>query len=482
MYKKLDKSILENLKAIVGETNVLVSADDLEKYTHDEVAELRAEPEAVVKVHSTEEVSGVMKLAYAECFPVTPRGAGQGLSGGAVPAHGGVVLTLEEMDSILEIDQENLMVTVEPGVITGNIQRAVEAVGLFYPPDPASLDSCTIGGNIAENAGGPHAIKYGVTKDYVCGLEAVLPSGEVTHLGGKVVKNVTGYNLIQLLIGSEGTLAIVTKILLRLIPLPRERVDLLVPFNDFRMAAKSVSDIIRSRIVPTALEFMERDSVQAVEKLLEKEVPFHEAAAHLLITLDGNDKASMDADYEKIGEICLENGAIDVLVADNQQTRERLWETRKMIIEALQGLSPERIMDTQDVVVPRTQLPEMLEKIRQVADRSGLHIVSFGHAGDGNIHVNIIKDISADLWREKAPSAAAEIYRMAVALGGMVTGEHGIGLTRKKHLSLGLDGTQIALMRMIKKDFDPKNILNPGKIFNETPVETHTEAPASARA
>jgi len=465
MYKKIDGDGLKELRGILGDGNLLTPEDDLDAYAHDEVAELWHLPEAVARVHSTEQVSEILKLAQKRRFPVTPRGAGQGLSGGAVPVFGGLVLSLEKMDRILEIDEENLMVTAEPGVITGNLHREVEAAGLFYPPDPASLDSCSIGGNIAENAGGPRAIKYGVTKDYVNGLQAVLPSGEVMELGAKVMKNVTGYNLIQLLTGSEGTLAVVTRILLRLLPKPEQRVDLLVPFNDFQAAGKSVSDIIKARIVPVALEFMERDSVLAVEKLAEKEVPFREAAAHLLITLDGNDKNQIDRDYERIGEICLENGAIDVLVADNPQMRDRLWETRKLIIEALQNLSPQHIMDTQDIVVPRTQLPRLLPRIKDIGERYQLPVISFGHAGDGNVHVNIIKDVEEEVWKTQAPEAAAEIYRLAVSLGGMVTGEHGIGLTRKSFLSLGVDQAQIRMMRGIKEDFDPNGILNPGKIF-----------------
>ncbi len=465
MYKKIDNGILDKLRKIAGENNVSVSQEDKEIYSHDEVAELRCEPEAVVRVHSAGEVAAILKLARAENFPVTPRGAGQGLSGGAVPVYGGLVLSLEKMDRIIEIDEENLMVTVQPGVITGNLHRAVEAVDLFYPPDPASLDSCSIGGNIAENAGGPRAMKYGVTKDYVCGLQAVLPSGEIINMGGKVVKNVTGYNLIQLLIGSEGTLAVITEILLRLLPLPKRRVDLLVPYNDFQSAVKTVSEIIKSRIVPAALEFMEKESVQAAERLLEKELPFHEAAAHLLITIDGNDEDTMEAEYEKVGEICLGNGAIDVLVADNPQMQDTLWEARRVLIEALQALSPERIMDTEDVVVPRKQLSELLKRIREVADKHSLRIINFGHSGDGNVHVNIIKDVPEDVWKEKDPKAAEEIYRIAVDLGGMVSGEHGIGLTRKKYLSLGLDDTQIDIMKKIKKNFDPNCILNPGKIF-----------------
>jgi len=466
MYKKIDSDGLKELRGILGDGNLLTPEDDLDAYAHDEVAELWHLPEAVARVHSTEQVSEILKLAQIKRFPVTPRGAGQGLSGGAVPVFGGLVLSLEKMDRILEIDEENLMISVEPGVITGNLHREVEAVGLFYPPDPASLDSCSIGGNIAENAGGPRAIKYGVTKDYVNGLEAVLPSGEVMELGAKVMKNVTGYNLIQLLTGSEGTLAVVTRILLRLLPKPEQRVDLLVPFNDFQAAGQSVSDIIKARIVPVALEFMERDSVLAVEKLIEKEVPFREAAAHLLITLDGNDKNQIDRDYERIGEICLENGAVDVLVADTPQMRDRLWETRKLIIEALQNLSPQHIMDTQDIVVPRTQLPQLLPRIKDIGERYQLPVISFGHAGDGNVHVNIIKDVAEEVWKTQASKAAAEIYRLAVSLGGMVTGEHGIGLTRKSFLSLGIDQAQIRMMRGIKEDFDPNGILNPGKIFS----------------
>jgi glycolate oxidase len=465
MYKKIDESVQARLADIVGGENLLLSPEQKEAYAHDEVAELWHEPEAVARVRSTEQVSQIMKLAQEQGFPVTPRGGGQGLSGGAVPALGGLVLSLEKMDRILEIDQENLMVSTEPGVITGNLHREVESRGLFYPPDPASLDSCTIGGNIAEDAGGPRAIKYGVTRNYVCGLEAVLPDGRIINLGGKVVKNVTGYNLLQLLVGSEGTLAVVTRVLLRLVPQPAERVDLLVPFADFRAAGRSVSEIIKARIIPVALEFMERDSVLAAERLLEKELPFHEAAAQLLITLDGNDRALLDADYERIGEICLANGALDVLVADNVQMRDRLWEARKKIIDALKHLSPDRIMDTQDVVVPRTGLPELLPRIREIGERHGLHVISFGHAGDGNVHVNIIKNMDDQAWREKAPRAVEEIYRLAVSLGGFITGEHGIGLTRKRHLSLGLDSAQVELMRRIKEQFDPNAILNPGKIF-----------------
>ena len=464
-YTKVDEPILARLREIVGEDNVSVSAEDKEKYSHDEVAELRHEPEVVVKASSAEQISRIIRLANEVNIPVTPRGAGQGLSGGSVPVFGGVVLTLEKMNRILEIDQDNLMATVEPGVITGELHRAVEALRLFYPPDPASLDSCSIGGNIAENAGGPRAIKYGITREYVCGLEAVLPSGELVTMGGKIVKDVTGYDLMQLLIGSEGTLAIVTKIILRLIPLPPVRVDLLVPFDDFLAASRSVSDVIKSRIVPTALEFMSKDSVLAVEALTGKEVPFHEAEAHLLVTVDGNDEAAVTAEYEKIGELCMENGALDVLVADNPRLRDKLWEARRLIIEALQNLSPEKIMDTQDLVVPRAKIPDLLSRIKEIGRKHAINIICFGHAGDGNVHVNVVKDMPEETWKAKKEPLAEEMYRIALSLGGSITGEHGIGLTRKQFLPLAVDERQIELMRQIKAAFDPHNILNPGKVL-----------------
>ncbi len=464
MYAKVDRRVVEELRGIVGEDRVLVEEEALEPYSHDEVVGLRAFPEVVVRAGSAAQVARVFQLAQRERIPVTPRGAGYGLSGGAVPACGGIVLSLEKMDRILEIDRKNLMVTVEPGVITGNIHRAVEAEGLFYPPDPASLDSCTIGGNIAEGAGGPRAVKYGVTKDYVCGLEAVLPSGEIVRAGGKLVKNVTGYNFIQLLIGSEGTLAVVTEIILRLIPLPKVQIDLLVPFDDFQAAADTVSDIIAHRILPTAIEFMERDSIRAVERLLEKEAPFHDAAAHLLIQLDGNVPEAVDAEYEIVSELCLEHGAQDGFVARDRPTRDRLWEFRRKIIEALKHESPVNHME--DVVVPRAEIPALLQGIRAISAEHGIRIVSFGHAGDGNVHVNLLKDrLPAEFWAAAVPPVQEKLYRLALSLGGTITGEHGIGSVRRKYIPLALDTAQIELQRGIRDLFDPGRILNPGKIF-----------------
>jgi glycolate oxidase len=464
MYNRVESAVLAELRKIVGAENVLDGGEALEAYTHDETVGLRADPEVVVRVTSTEDVSAVLRLAQRERIPVTPRGGGYGLSGGAVPVQGGIVLTMEKMNRILEIDQENLMVTVEPGVVTGDIHRAVEAEGLFYPPDPASQDSCTIGGNLAEGAGGPRAVKYGVTKDYVCGLEAVLPSGEVIRCGGKLVKNVTGYNLTQLLIGSEGTLAIITKIILRLLPLPKVQVDLLVPYDDFQAAADTVSDIIAHRIVPSTIEFMERDSVLAVEQLLGRELPYRDAAAQLLIQLDGSRQEAVDADFEVVGDLCLEHGARDVLVARDRPTRDRLWEARRLIIDALNHACP--INHMEDVVVPRAEIPSLLKGIKAIAAREGVRIICFGHVGDGNVHVNVLKDDLADgRWEALVPALSESIYALALSLGGTITGEHGIGATRRGYLPMAMCEAQIEVMRRIRSAFDPNQILNPGKIF-----------------
>ncbi len=397
MYQKVNTGILRQLEGIVGPENVFLDAERMEPYTHDETVGLQAEPEVVVRATSAQQVSEVFKLANSERVPVTPRGAGYGLSGGAVAVEGGIVLSLEKMNRVLEIDHANLMVTVEPGLITGDLHRAVEDEGLFYPPDPASLDSCTIGGNIAEGAGGPRAVKYGITKDYVCGLEVVLPSGEIVQMGGKLVKDVTGYSLMQLLVGSEGTLAVVTKIILRLLPLPAYQVDLFVPFDDFQTAADAVSGMISRRIVPTAIEFMERDIVQACQRFLDKELPFADAQAQLLIKLDGNNKAALDENMETVADLCLDAGAQDVLVAADRPTSDRLWEARRAIIDALNFESPVNHME--DVVVPRAQIPALLRGVHELAERLDVRILSFGHAGDGNVHITALKDdLDDDAW------------------------------------------------------------------------------------
>ncbi len=466
MYQKVNHETLKFLTDLFGKDRVLVDSDLLEMYTHDETSGLKAQPEVVVRATTVEQISKLMKFANERKIPITPRGAGYGLSGGAVPVWKGIVLSLEKMDQILEIDEKNLMVTVEPGVITGKLHESVEEKGLFYPPDPASLDSCTIGGNIAENAGGPRAIKYGVTKDYVCGLEAVLPSGEIIQLGGKLVKNVTGYDLINLLIGSEGTLAVVTKAILRLIPLPKVDIDLLVAFNEFQAAADTVSAIIERQILPSTIEFMEQDSLLTCEKYLKKKLPMLEAAAFLLIKLDGNRKEDVEALCETVGEICLEHNAIDVLVAGDRPTQDRLWEARRIMVEALSDRSPINRME--DIVVPRARINDFLREMKKLQEKYEYPIICFGHSGDGNVHVNILKENRPqDKWEKTILKISGEIFDIALALKGQITAEHGVGATRKRYLKKAVGSKVLKLFRDIKQLFDPNNILNPGKIFPE---------------
>ncbi|MEW6686351.1 MAG: FAD-binding oxidoreductase [Candidatus Edwardsbacteria bacterium] len=457
--------IIPILKEIVGEENVVTGEEALEPYSHDETFGLKFFANVVVKPLNASQVSEILKLANHQKIPVTPRGAGTGVSGGALPCQGGIVLSLERMNKIKEIDLENLMVITEPGVITGELGKEVEKQGLFYPPDPASLDSCSIGGNIAECAGGPRAFKYGVTKNYVCGLEVVFPTGEISHLGGKIVKNVTGYDLISLIIGSEGTLGVVTEATLRLLPLPRCKIDLLVPFNSLTEMTKAVVKIIHQCIIPATMEFMEKKAVLACENFLQKKLPASEAEAQLFIELDGETKEELQTQYERLGEIALQFGAMDILVAEERPSQERLWEARRMLTEAITAKSP--IREREDVVVPRREISDLMSELKKLEEKYGLEIISFGHLGDGNVHVNILKgEVAQEEWQERLPCLIRDLFQKVIDLGGVISGEHGIGLSKKSYLSLGLDLTQIELMKRIKQAFDPNNILNPGKIFD----------------
>lgn len=465
MYARVDADIVKRLEEIVGPDNVFTDRERLEPYSHDETPELEGWPEVVVKPITAQEISEILKLANERLVPVTPRGGGQGLSGGSVPVNAGIVLSIERMNRILEIDHRNMMVAVEPGVITGELHRAVETEGLFYPPDPASLDSCFIGGNIAEGAGGPRAVKYGTTKDYVCGLEVVLPSGVISKFGGKLVKDVMGYNLLQLLVGSEGTLGIVTKIILRLLPLPKAQIDLLVPYEDFQDAADTVAAIIAQSLIPTAIEFMDKASVKAAESLLNKEVPYHDAEAQLLIQLTGARQEDLENDLDVVGEVCLDHGALDVLVAQDRPTRDRLWEARRSLIEAMKHESP--INHTEDVSVPRSEIPALIRGLRELGQELGLSTCCFGHAGDGNVHVNFLKyDLSDEEWARRTAEAQRRLYDLALSLGGTITGEHGIGAIRKDFLVHAMGEAPVEIMRRIKDAFDPNRILNPGKVVN----------------
>jgi glycolate oxidase len=464
--KGLRQDVIKRLKDIVGEKSLLTDDEKMEKYSRDETMGYQFFPDAVVMVERAEEVSKVLRLAGDYSIPVTPRGLGTGLSGGCLPIHGGIVLSLERMNQILDIDQENLMVVTQPGVITGELHRTVEQQGLFYPPDPASLDSCSIGGNIAEGSGGPRAVRYGTTKDYVCGLEAVLPTGEIISSGGKVVKDVTGYNVTQLLIGSEGTLAVITKMILRLIPKPRMKVDLLAPFDDLSSAARAVSAILQEKTVPTAIEFMDRAAIELAEKYLKRKVPFDNAAAHLLIQLDGNRREDFEHGMDLVGEVCKRFGAWDLLVADQTPAQTRLWEGRRCIFEAANRIGG--VYETMDVVAPRNRIADLVKSAEVIAEKSHLNPLCVGHVGDGNVHVLYFKrdGMEGEEWTRQIKLATESLYRATLDMGGKITAEHGIGLTRKPYLTLDLNDAQMGLLRGIKKVFDPKGILNPGKIFD----------------
>ena len=464
MYRKINKNILQDLRNIVGADYLLNTRERLEDYGHDETPNLFFSPEAVVKPATAKEVSELVKLANRKNFPVVVRGGGTGVTGGALAIHGGLIISLERMNRILEIDEANMMAVVEPGVITEVLHKAVEEKGLFYPPDPASLADCTLGGNLAQDAGGPRAVKYGVTRNYITGIQAVLPTGEIIEYGGKLAKNATGYNLLHLLIGSEGTLGIATRITIRLLSKPKLRVDLLVPFPSYFKAVKCVSEILRRRLTPTVIEFMDQKCLEISRKVMEGGVPFDEAAAHLLIEVDGDDPDEVQAQYEAIGEICLEEGASDVKVADSPKYQEQIWETRRKLRECIKVVSPIKV--SQDVVVPRMEIAALLMGIDEIEKRHGIEILAYGHAGDGNVHVNFLKrDRDESDWKEALEKAVREVFVLAVSLGGTISGEHGIGLTKRDFLPLALNPAAIKAMRGIKQTLDPKNILNPGKIF-----------------
>ena len=489
-YNKVDEKIIENLKNIVGKDNVIVDKEALENYSHDETPLYKSMPEAAVKPYSTEEISQIMKLAYDNNIPVTPRAGGTSLSAGAVPIHAGIVLSLEKMNKIKEIDEKNLMVIVEPGIITEQLGNELTKYGLFFPPDPVSLDSCMIGGNIAECAGGPRAMKYGVTKNYVTGLEAVLPDGEVLKIGGKLLKNVTGYDLIDLIIGSEGTLAIVTEATLKVLPLPEIIVDLLIPFKCVEDAVQFAIDILKQGLMPAAIEFMDGDVYRIVAKYLKRKLPFEQANAHTIVEIDGNDKEQVRKIYDKIGDIALKYNALDVFVGESATDRERIWEPRKNTGDALKELvNP---VAREDLIVPKDRIPELIKKLKDCVKKYGANLYAFGHLGDGNIHADIgmggkgsfevrklerwekRKEIANRKFQlnsqhinntEKINKMRREVYEITLSLGGAITAEHGIGLSKIQYLEMALDKTQIEIMKKIKMIFDPKNILNPGKIF-----------------
>jgi glycolate oxidase len=462
-YGPVTPDVVERLISAVGPENVRTDAETLGRFASDETEDLFFRPEVVVSPGDTESVAAVMRVAFEFAIPVTPRGAGTGLSGGALPVRGGIVLCTAALNRLIDVDLNNLMAVVEPGVILQEFQESVEKNGLFYPPDPASRGSCYMGGNLAECSGGPRAVKYGVTKDYVLGVEAVLPDGHIIRHGGKLLKNSSGYNLSQLLVGSEGTLAVVTKIFVKLIPLPPHRTMLLVPFPTLESCAGAVPAIMNAGIIPSVLELMEQDSLKITERHLDTTIPNSDAAAQLLIELDGDDPGAVSRNAERVCEIVMELGATDVLLADTSARMNELWTMRRAIGEAVKSVS---VYKEEDTVVPRNNIVPLLVGVKEISGRYGIRTVCYGHAGDGNLHVNILKmDMTDDEWNTQLDAAIREIFELTVSLGGMISGEHGIGWVQKKYMPIAYSRPELNLMRRIKQTFDPKGILNPDKIF-----------------
>jgi len=471
-FKKVTPAIIESLKEIIGKEYVFTDHESLRHYGHDETEDLNFPPQVVIKPRTVEEISRVLQLCNQELIPLTPRGAGTGLSGGALPVHGGIVLSMERFNNILNIDERNLQATVEPGVINQVFQETVMEKGLFYPPDPASKGSCFLGGNVAERAGGPNAVKYGVTKDYVLNLEVVLPTGEIIWTGANVLKNSTGYNITQLMTGSEGTLGIITKIVFRLIPLPKHNLLMLAPFFSAIKACEAVSAIFRAGVTPSAMEFLERDAIDWALKYVDNSAISQqllavshktEIQAHLIIEVDGNDLDVLMKECEKIMEVLQQFECDEILFADTQEQKNALWKMRRSVAEAVKTHS---VYKEEDTVVPRAELPVLLAGVKYIGKKYGFQSVCYGHAGDGNLHVNIIKNnMSDEQWKNVLPQGIREIFQLCVKLGGTISGEHGIGWIQREYMDIAFTEKARSIQKEIKLVFDPNGILNPGKIW-----------------
>lgn len=463
-YNKLTSITLGKLETIVGKEAVFCDRESLEKYGQDETEDLLFLPEAVVKPSGVEQIAAILKVCNAEKIPVTTRGAGTGLSGGALPVKGGVLMSMEKFNRILDIDTRNLQATVEPGVINYTFQEEVKKLGLFYPPDPASWGSCSLGGNIAHSSGGPKAVKYGTTRDYVLNLQVVLANGDVIWTGADTLKYSTGYNLTHLMVGSEGTLGVVTKIVFRLIPLPKHDLLMLVPFKSAENACAAVGEVFRAGITPSAMEFMEKDAIAWSIKYA-GEVNFSikdEWQALLLVEVDGNNMDVLYADCETISGIMQQHDCDEILFADTADQKASLWKIRRKVGEAVKSNS---VYKEEDTVVKRAELPALLKGVKSIGKKYGFQSVCYGHAGDGNLHVNIIKgQMSDEDWHTKLPQGITEIFELCKSLGGTISGEHGIGLVQKSYMPVIFPQSQLDLMKEIKRVFDPNGILNPGKI------------------
>lgn len=456
----LDPIIIQELQAIVGPENVATEKQDLICYGYD-ATQMEFLPSAVVHPANAEETAAVLKLANQHRFPVFPRGAGSGFTGGALPKAGGVVLVTTRMNRVLRIDTENLIAEVEPGVVTEDFQKEVEKLGLFYPPDPASLKFSTLGGNVAENAGGPRCVKYGVTKDFVMGLELVLPTGEIIRTGTETYKAVVGYDLTRLLCGSEGTLGVITKIIFKLLPLPEAKKTMLTIFDSIDGAAQAVSTIIGAKIIPTTLEFMDYATLQCVEKRFNLGIP-PEGRAVLLIEVDG-DRELIEKQAARIHDLIKPLGLVQFRAAKDNAESEALWKVRRLVSPSLRDVNPHKF--NEDIVVPRSKVPTVIREIEKIQQKYDIPIVNFGHAGDGNIHVNVMINKEIPGQEEKAHEAIKEIFQAALDLNGTMSGEHGVGLAKQPYIEMELTPAQIKTMQAIKLALDPNNILNPGKIF-----------------
>jgi len=463
IYNKVTENTIEKLKKIVCQQHVCTEKVSLEDYTHDETPELSYIPECVVKPKTATEISEIVKLANNEKIPITPRGLGTGLCGGSLAIYGGIVISMERFNKILELDYENSTLLVESGVSIQTIHDFVEPKGLYYPPNPGEKGAA-IGGTINTNAGGMHAVKYGVTRDYVIGLEVVLPTGEIINVGGKVLKSSSGYELIDLFIGSEGTLAIVTKALLKLIPLPKYKTTLYVPFDNTENVFTTCKCIFENKIIPTALEFMQHDLPIFAEKKVGDKFPESSHKAYLIVLLDGDFEDSITNNSEKISNICMENNAIEVYILDTKDAQNRVWNLRSNVLEGIKEVS---FTEEIDAVVPRSNLYDYLKYLDKLSMDNNIKILSYGHVGDGNMHTHIFKySMNHEEWNKVVNDCLEKIYLKTIELGGKISGEHGIGCTRKKYLKYQLNEHHIELMRKIKKVFDPNVILNPGKIFD----------------
>lgn len=467
MFNKVTPDDISFFENACGVENVMcVGCENFERYGSDETENLFYAPEVIIKPNTPAQIALVVKHCNERKIPVTTRGAGTGLSGGALPVHGGLVLSMERFNNILDIDEANGFVITEPGVVTEHLQNTLRERGWFYPPDPASRGSCFIGGNVAENSGGPKAVKYGVVKDYVMNLEMVTANGEIIWTGANVIKNATGYNLTQLVVGSEGTLGIVTKIVLKIIPHPLHDVLMLAPFESAEKACEAVAAIFKEGITPSALEFMERDAIEWAAKFTgDDSTPLPEnVQAHLLIEVDGNDMDRLMIEAEQISNVLERFGCTDVLFADTAAQKATLWKLRRSVAEAVKAHS---IYKEEDTVVSRANLPKLLHTVKSIGKKYGFKSVCYGHAGDGNLHVNIIRDALTETeWNEKLPIAIKELFTEVVRLGGTISGEHGIGLVQKDYMPIAISPVALNLMKQIKHAFDPNGILNPGKIFN----------------